>query len=173
MLNKSFICHLSANCADSMFFLRLIITLCNLKYLHWICRILSMLTVWTLYHIKYSDYYCLVWGKVVKTCLINFMRSSNWCKRVAEISARSWKMSNSLWVCGAWVTAGSVHTQMQSLPSQVGHVAPSPLFGVTAFFLPALTNTNCNAEGKYKTTYISVQDCHQVSLNWKSLYMNR
>lgn len=35
--------------------------------------------------------------KVVKTCLINFMRSSNWCKNLAEILASSWKASSSLW----------------------------------------------------------------------------
>lgn len=40
MLNELFIFHLLANSAHLMLFLRLVITLSNLKYLHWICMIL-------------------------------------------------------------------------------------------------------------------------------------
>lgn len=122
-----------------------------MKYLHWICMIFYHADGLNTLSYKIQQLYCLVWEKVVKTCLINFMRSSNWCKNLAEISASSWKVSSSPWAHGAQVTSGSLCAlggiHLQHPQAEQGTLSPV-LSLVSLFLLHVLTNMNCNAEGR-------------------------
>lgn len=79
------------------------------------------------------------------------MRSSNWCKNLAEISASSWKVSSSPWARGARVTSGSLCAlggiHLQHPQAEQGMLSPV-LSLASLFLLHVLTNMNCNAEGR-------------------------
>lgn len=74
------------------------------------------------------------------------MRSSNWCKNLAEILVSSWKVSSSLWVTsGSLCALGGIHLQHPLC----GACCPMPHVSVASLFLShVLTNINCSAEGR-------------------------